>query len=463
MRLAPAVRTAVRLLTLAVMCVCGVAATVSAQVPQVPGGTGGGNQPQPAEVRRPYRGLFGGPISPDTPQSLVLGGSLYGGYDDNVAAGATGTQGGNKRLQQSGSFLGGAATLAYSLQKVGERSTFSLGSGLQLGAYAFDGDNYFVPNGHVEAGFSTSLSQRTRLSASHAVIYTYNQRFLLFPALTGEDDDGALIGDPDLEVYQRSAVRQASNVNLSYNINSRASLHASYTYGTVNFTEGSNQDWHRQHVTGGYQQRLTEHATLHLGYGYHTSTNNDVEDGSNAVQDINAGVSYSRALSISRRTSISFGTGTAISSVESLDDNGGTRQRLHMLGNVALNHEIGRTWTAQAAYRRGFIFREEFNEPFFTDAASVSVGGLVNRRVSLSAQARWSFSRIDQSGRNHHKGVAASATANYAINRFVAAFARYVYYQYDFGEDIVIETGLPRALDRQGVRVGLTATLPLIR
>src|SRR5436190_18280504 len=41
---------------------------------------------QPAEVRRPYRGIFGSPPTPGTAQALDFTASLYGAYDDNVYA-----------------------------------------------------------------------------------------------------------------------------------------------------------------------------------------------------------------------------------------------------------------------------------------------------------------------------------------------------------------------------------------
>ncbi len=139
------------------------------------------------------------------------------------------------------------------------------------------------------------------------------------------------------------------------------------------------------------------------------------------------------------------------------------RTHFRVLGNAALTHELGRTWTAQAAYNRGFVFREGFDDPFFTDALTASIGGLVTRRLDLSALARWSFATLDRPGRNHHDSFAASAQAQYALGRFVALFARYIYYRYEFDEDIPLDPGLARSLERQGIRVGVTTSLPLIR
>ena len=117
-------------------------------------------QPAPAAVRRPYRGLFGGPnLLDDTPVADSRRVDLWrlrrqrgGGHTGPTRAATSG-------FQQSGSFAGAGVTLAYGLAKIGERSTFNLGSGVQVASYYFDSDTSVVPNGHVTVGFGTSLSR----------------------------------------------------------------------------------------------------------------------------------------------------------------------------------------------------------------------------------------------------------------------------------------------------------------
>ncbi len=101
--------------------------------------------PQPASVRRPYRGLFGGPSDSSTPQSLVVTGSVYGAYDDNVLEGLSEGQAPNSWLQQSGTYWGANAGIDYALSKPGERFSFGgtehraapvPGSGRVLGCFA---------------------------------------------------------------------------------------------------------------------------------------------------------------------------------------------------------------------------------------------------------------------------------------------------------------------------------------
>jgi hypothetical protein len=81
----------------------------------------------------------------------------------------------------------------------------------------------------------------------------------------------------------------------------------------------------------------------------------------------------------------------------------------------------------------------------------------------VSLLAGWSLASLDQPGQNQHNSFAGTARATYALSRFLAVFANFIYYEYEFGDDIALDPDLPRSLDRKGVRVGLTTSFPLIR
>jgi predicted porin len=91
------------------------------------------------------------------------------------------------------------------------------------------------------------------------------------------------------------------------------------------------------------------------------------------------------------------------------------------------------------------------------------VSGLITRRLSWTTAAAWATSTLDRAGNNGHRGRSVTSQATYALNSTFALFARYIYYKYRYDEGIPLDSRLPRALDRQGVRVGLTTIVPLIR
>ena len=76
---------------------------------------------QGVEVRRPYRGLFGGDPNDKTASNFSV--ELMGAYDDNVYGG-TGTNPAPTAAQQSGFFTGLSASLT--LQRAGEKLSAGL-------------------------------------------------------------------------------------------------------------------------------------------------------------------------------------------------------------------------------------------------------------------------------------------------------------------------------------------------
>jgi hypothetical protein len=83
--------------------------------------------------------------------------------------------------------------------------------------------------------------------------------------------------------------------------------------------------------------------------------------------------------------------------------------------------------------------------------------------MDFSAAANWSMGHYQGPDGGHHRGVWAVAQTTYALARPLAVYARYVYYNSLFSQEIPLVPGIPGTLDRQGVRVGLTLAVPLIR
>ena len=440
---------------------------------------------QPESERRPYRGLFGGLESPNSDHSLNFVASLFAAYDDNLLAGLSGQQKvGNPRLYRSGGYAGATAGLNYNYSYDKERFGFSAQAGTQLHYFYYDGSpNEVAPNAHAGVNVRYGLTRSTTISAHHHFTYSNNYRFLMFAGLeapsANEDlviDDGAAVGDPDTDLFETAAFRNTSGVAINQDLSRYMSVGAGYSYRSVNFTE-SDEDVIGNHlrdysvqsasVRAGYRRPMTRHATLNLGYALRVAERTDAEIGEpRAVHHIRAGVDYSRALSFSRRTYLSFSTGSAMAMHEAITPEAagnGSRNSFRLTGMAALTHEMGRTWTARASYFRGFVYREAFAEPYFTDSAAATVNGLITRRLSFSATAAWAFSKLDRPGSAGHTAFSATANSTFALNRYLALFARYVYYEYQFDDEVPLDSRFPRALERNGVRVGLTASVPLIR
>src|SRR5688572_177611 len=134
---------------------------------------------QGVEVRRPYRGLFGGDPNDRTASSFNV--ELMGAYDDNVYGG-TGTNPAPTAAQQSGFFTGISATLT--LQRAGEKLSAGL-SGTSDVRY-YNADEFTAVAHHLGAFTGYRLSPRTNVRMFGGVGYSplYTPIFLLAP--TGE-------------------------------------------------------------------------------------------------------------------------------------------------------------------------------------------------------------------------------------------------------------------------------------
>lgn len=408
------------------------------------------------EMRRPYRGLFGSSTDPQGPQSLVFSASLYGAYDDDLSGGEGARPSPDPSRQISGYYAGAQSGLAYA------KSTDDYNIGLNLAAqYRYYPDQSYGATGYHESfNVGTGLWERARLNLSQGFAYTPNYRVNFFPGMDGSDspDEGA--ADPDLDLYRQTAYRHAAALSFSQAIKRRSDFNAGIRFRYVDFTENDAQDFRSHAFSLGFSHRLTQHATMRLGYGRHTSDN---LTSTKALHNIDAGVDYSRAISLSRRTSFAFSTGSAMQVNDQLESARDPRMRFHFIGGARLVHEIGRTWTATTAYRRSLNLREDFDQPLITDAVTSTVGGLVTRRLSMTFGVGWVNAAGTEDGRTAYQALTASTQAQYAVNRFLAVFARYFYYDYEFTDVSSLRPGLPPTAQRNGVRVGVTTSVPLIR
>jgi hypothetical protein len=139
-----------------------------------------------------------------------------------------------------------------------------------------------------------------------------------------------------------------------------------------------------------------------------------------------------------------------------------SRSRFRVVGGATLTHEFGRTWTASAVYVRRFLFREGFADPFFSDGVTAALTGLVSRRLEFAAQASWSLSTYQGATGGQHRGDWGIAQLRYALSRHLAAYTRYVYYHYRFSDQLLLDEDFASAMNRQGIRVGVTMTVPLM-
>jgi hypothetical protein len=444
---------------------------------------------------RPYRGLFGG--GDQTQQGLTVNGAVGSGYTTNGVLEAPPTASdadieaepspGRSRGSVYNTMSGG---LSYS------RST----EGLQLGASLSTSVRHYpqfsslMQASHAGSiGASLKLTSRTTFNGSQVVGYQPWRTLNLLPEYLLSVPVGYVSApNPDFAVVRADGFFYQSTGGLTQQITRRDSISAGYTYahsrvsgsrrglpdptGTVRIrrsaSEGAgqvgdrpvaelrnqNHGFESQSASLVYSRGIARGLSARLGYRYAdvrygrgvASFRNDFIDG---------GINYSRSLSLTRRTSLSFSTGAM-----GVHDAGETHYTA--VGTAALMRQIGRTWSAALTYVRSVNFVEVIEAPVFNDTVGVQANGLLTRRLSLhfgSGATRGKVG-VEQDPRRNTIGSAyGTAGVTYGFSRNIALSANYTYYMYslnlpDFTDDFWSE-----GIGRHSMQVTLQAWAPLFQ
>jgi hypothetical protein len=395
---------------------------------------------------RPYRGLFGSGVS-DVQQMLGVNFSLGGGYSERVRD--SNPPPGSTQQQRGSSFAHLSGSLGYSLNlgRVGLNATLA-----SSGRYFPSGSSKFNASYSGSVGVSYKLTQRTGLGASHSTTYQ-PYRTLSFIQDDLDPLTGQPLTEPDYWIDRSEYMSHSSNVTVIHQLTRRSSLSGHYTrqYSDFGFS-GRNFGTHGAGAT--YSLGLTRGLGFHAGYGLTEALYRTDSEATYRGHHLDVGLHYGRALSISRRTSLSFSTGTSAFS-------DGNRTQYRLVGSANLRHEIGRTWGASASYSRSAGFTETLAQPVFADSVSVSLGGMLNRRVSLNTRGSASIGDFALSStQNQFRSYNGSVNLNVALTRHLAVGTSYSYYRYRFDNSASLG-GLPREIDRQSVRAHLSLWWPI--
>lgn len=128
--------------------------------------------------------------------------------------------------------------------------------------------------------------------------------------------------------------------------------------------------------------RLSRVLGLRVGYGEGIGRFSSDVEGEDAPRSrsIDAGLEFEQALSLSRRTRLTFRSGSS-----GVSDNGQTRYWL--TGAAAVTREIGRSWALSVGYDRKVDMQQTFRGATFSDSVVASFGGLIHRRLQFYSTA----------------------------------------------------------------------------
>jgi hypothetical protein len=297
---------------------------------------------------------------------------------------------------------------------------------------------------------------RAALSQSGAFSPFYSFHVLPAAAAAGRSSDPT----PAVNITTRESTAYNTQVTVSQQLGGRTNLGGSIGLRTTNFaranTPTANSDL--SHRSGSVQisRNFTRYLGLSVGYGLQEGAYSSVARRSVRTHDLNIGTNYNRPLSATRRTFLTFSTGTSI--VEEP-----ARRAFHLTGAAGLRHQMGRSWSALLDYDRGVRYVEGFADPFLSDSISGTLSGLASRRANVNLQVGYSTGLVGlASDAPAYTTYFGNAGVDLGLTRLLAVRANYFYYQYAF-ERASATIDLPRQFDRHGVSVGLALWIPVIR
>jgi hypothetical protein len=307
--------------------------------------------------------------------------------------------------------------------------------------------------------FGADVTSRFNVSANVDAAYSPQ---LVFSPLPVPGDIQTDFAPPTLDygVAPQQMVSYLAGGNARFRVSRRSTLSATLSSSSQRFLDG---DYSIRSLTYGvrYSHTVSKYAALRLGYArqdtdYAAFETTPTRRYTQRTYDV--GVDYSRPLSLSRRTTFSFGTGSAV-----MDD--GVETFFNVTGTASLSHQIGRTWEANVVYTRGFGSVAGFVEPTFSDSVNANLAGHLNRRLSLTASGGFANGIVGVGAvSNHYHSFQATTRLEWIVQRDkTGIYASYYYYGHEYDEDTPTVVPMASQIGRHGVRAGLIFRFPLIR
>ena len=291
----------------------------------------------------------------------------------------------------------------------------------------------------------------TRLTIGQSVRQLPFQQLVGLPSVTGPEASADMSADHALDAVPNTVY--GTSVAVHRALGRDGTLAFDYGLSMSRSAADRSQDVHRG--GGLLTQRISRNLQLRLGYHARSRQPRDAAEIVPLLShDIDAGVAFTRDLSITRRTSLMFTSGSSI-----VGSDGGRQYVL--TGSAALNHMIGRTWNATLMFDRGLDFPDALPQPVVADKVSIGIGGLWGRRVNLRMRATGGFGSTGFESDGEYRTFGTEVRAGLIVNGHWQWFAEGFYFHHE-ASGAALTAGLPAATSRSGVRTGLDVQLAFL-
>lgn len=339
---------------------------------------------------------------------------------------------------------------------------------LSIGFTASSGLQHYARLGRVlatgqtaRANASFAFGARTLVGLAGSI--NYSPDYSIGAVFAPSGDDPAANVSPAASGY--SVTRNPSTtldggITLAHRLGARAAIEMGYAAQQTAFSRATTPGMKTWGARGRFTYQLRRDLGLRLGYGRRSATYTVAGARSSvAVDDIDAGVDFTRSLTLSlaKNTKLSFATGSAITS-------DARARSLSLTGTVNLDRTFGRTAQARLAFDRGVRMIGGFTAPVFVDTITSIFTWAPNRRIGFSTSA--SFAAGDEgtgAGANGFQAWQGSAALTVRSGRVGSFYGSYSYTERGMSDDSAnLQGGLP-SQRRHALRVGVATSIPLLR
>ena len=245
-----------------------------------------------------------------------------------------------------------------------------------------------------------------------------------------------------------AAYGSTTTVDMRRAVGRRSSLAFTYDLHRTTFSQPG-FDLTSQNAGFSFSHRLSRYLSTRTGYGYRFAESAAAPGDAMRIHNIDLGLDYSRALSFSRRTTFTFGSGSAV-----MPDR--ERVAVTLTGAAALTRQFGRTWSARLSGNRSVQALEGFSRPVIMNTITGTVGGGLGRRASMSTSIGLSGGTVGVASGSMFGAITGGVGIHVTVTRRLALDGQYFYYGHRFDPDVVFGPGFAAQTRRHGVRAGLT-------
>lgn len=297
-----------------------------------------------------------------------------------------------------------------------------------------------------DAGLAANLKPTTRLSFQAGGHFTRSPFFRLLwlapdPVATMPLDRSAIL------LMQNDTVEGSAGFTSQYT--KRSSLTVSGQARETSFAASPAQNFQSIGGRAQWKRQMNRDVAIRAGYGREQLLQRfDGVDTVYTNELLDIGVDYAKALSLARRTSLSFSTETSM-----LRDTFGTRH-FRLNGTAILERRFERSWLVQVSARRSTEFLPGFRAPVFTEHGHFVLAGYLAKRLALNVNADGGQGEAGFNDPRKFISYGGDAKLTLAVTRHLGLFTQYVYYHYQMPPDPLTLFLLPQGA-RQAVSIGV--------